>query len=95
MRDIGPSVRWRGTVLAGTGGAPAILHDDWSLASEDGEVYARVFRSRTGSERYFGAVCIGRPSVAGDIHLNALPSRKMAMLACEKRLEIIARVLTQ
>lgn len=95
MSVIGPSVRWRGTVLAGAGGSPAILHDDWSLSSEDGEIYARVFKSRTDSERYFGAICIGRPSVSGDIHLNALPSRKMAMRACERRLEVIAQMLTQ
>jgi hypothetical protein len=94
MDGVNETVRWRGTVLAGTAGSASILQDDWSLATDDGAVLARVFRSPTETSRYFGSVCLGRASVAGDIRLTPLPSREMAMEACEERIATIAKILS-
>jgi hypothetical protein len=93
MNGVNETVRWRGTVLAGPAGPAAILQDDWSLSTEDGAVLARVFRSKNKTGRYFGTVCLGRASLAGDIRLNSLPTREMAMEACEDRIATIARIL--
>lgn len=94
MNGVNQAVRWRGTVLAGTAGPAAIVQDDWCLATADGAVLARVFRSRTEKGRYFGTICLGRASVAGDIRLTPLPTREMAMAACENRITTIAKILS-
>lgn len=95
MNVIDRTVRWRGTVLAGAAGTAMILQDDWSLSTEDGAVLARVFKSRSDAGRYFGTVCLGRASVAGDIRFASLPTREKAMQACENRIATIARILGQ
>jgi hypothetical protein len=93
MSNNNQTVRWRATVIAGPTGHPTVVLDDWSLSTEDGEILARVFKSRTHSSRYLGAVCLGRASITGDIILSSLPSRAMAMKACEGRLATIAKML--
>lgn len=95
MNGVNQSVRWRGTVLAGTAGPAIILQDDWSLSTEDGAVLARVFKSRTQAGCYFGTVCLGRSSVAGDIDRSSLPTREKAMEACEHRIATIAKIIGQ
>lgn len=87
------SLRWRGTISARSPGLPMVYHDDWSLSTEDGETYARVFRSRTNSDLYFAAICLGRASVTSDITFGRLPSRALAMEACEQRLTLLAHIL--
>jgi hypothetical protein len=87
------SLRWSGTILVGPAGVPAVARDDWSLLTENGDVLARVFRSRTKSNKYYGAVCLGRDSVTANADLRSLPSRRMAMKACENRLAIMANVI--
>jgi hypothetical protein len=87
------SLRWSGTILVGPAGVPAIARDDWSLLTENGEVLARVFRSKTKSSKYYGAVCLGQGSVTVDSNLRSLPSRRMAMKACEDRLAIMANLI--
>lgn len=96
MNGVNQTVRWRGTVLAGTAGPAAILQDDWSLSTDDGAILARVFKSRTEAGRYFGTVCLGRSSIAGDMSSRScLPTREKAMEACENRIATIAKILAQ
>ena len=92
MQLYGQSLRWRGTISLRVDGAPTIRPDDWSLSTEEGETFARVFRTRD-SENYFAAVVLGKLSVVNDLQPGRLPTRDQAMIACERRLAAMAEAL--
>lgn len=91
--NVDHSVRWRATIIAGAAGRPTVLRDDWCLSTSDGEILARVFKSKAATDQYLGAVCVGRASVSAHIHASGLPTRRSAMQACENRLATIVKLL--
>ena len=81
--------RWRSAILTQKFGAPVTLIDDWVLSTREGEVLARVTKSKTNSARYIPYIYVaGEPTHACSI-LEGVISRDAAMDICEQRIGAI------
>mgnify|MGYP006275275159 CR=1 FL=1 len=72
-------MRWRNTITASVSGAPSVIDDDWCLSSDDGQVFARVFKSKTTCGGYYAAVSLGTQAFPSGLSPRKIPSREIAM----------------
>ena len=88
------NVRWRSSILTQKFGAPVTLVDDWVLSTHEGEILARVTKSKTNGARYIPYIYVaGEPTHACSI-LEGVISRDAAMDICEQRISEIVSELS-
>ena len=88
------SVRWRSSILTKKFGAPVTLVDDWVLSTHEGEILARVTKSKTNTARYIPYIYVaGEPIHACSI-MEGVISRDAAMDICEQRIGQIVSELS-
>lgn len=88
------SVRWRSSILTKKFGAPVTLVDDWVLSTHEGEILARVTKSKTNTARYIPYIYVaGEPTHACSI-MEGVISRDAAMDICEQRIGQIVSELS-
>jgi hypothetical protein len=88
------SVRWRSSILTKKFGAPVTLVDDWVLSTHEGEILARVTKSKTNTARYISYIYVaGEPTHACSITEGVI-SRDAAMDICEQRIGQIVSELS-
>ncbi len=85
--------RWRSAILTQKFGAPVTFVDDWVLSTREGEILARVTKSKTSYARYIPYIYVaGEPTHACSI-MEGVISRDAAMDICEQRIgEIVSEL---